>query len=121
MTTANTGLKPRGVTKVLLQTATVLAFNPESSRKEKVRVRFDSGSQRSYVTSSLKSKLGLSTSRKDTLHLNTFGDEQFRKQSCEEVKLGIQGMDGEFTIEVVTSVPNILKTAGGSPGSFQKI
>ena len=99
-TTANTGLKPRGVTQVLLQTATVLAFNPESSRKEKVRVLFDSGSQRSYVTSSLKSKLRLSTSRKETLHLNTFGDEQFRKQSCEEVKLGIQGMDGEFTIEV---------------------
>jgi hypothetical protein len=32
--------------------------------------------------------------------LNTFGEEQFKKQSCEMVELGIQGLDGVFTIEV---------------------
>jgi hypothetical protein len=32
--------------------------------------------------------------------LNTFGEEQFKKRSCEMVELGIQGLDGVFTIEV---------------------
>jgi hypothetical protein len=66
----------------------------------KVRVLFDSGSQRSYVTSSLKSRLGPSTRKRETVHSNTFGEEQFKKQSCEMVELGIQGLDGVFTIEV---------------------
>ena len=34
------------------------------------------------------------------MHLNTFGEEQFKKQSCEMVEIGIQGLDGVFTIEV---------------------
>ena len=92
-TTANTGHRVRGETQVLLQTATVYALNTENSRSVKVRVLFDSGSQRSYVTSSLKSRLGLSTRKRETVHLNTFGEEQFKKQSCEMVELGIQGLD----------------------------
>jgi hypothetical protein len=32
--------------------------------------------------------------------LNTFGEEKFKKQSSEMVELGIQGLDGVFTIEV---------------------
>jgi hypothetical protein len=32
--------------------------------------------------------------------LNTFGEEQFKKQSREMVELGIQGLNGAFTIEV---------------------
>jgi hypothetical protein len=99
-TTANTGHRVRGATQVLLQTATVYALNTENSRSVKFSVLFDSGSQRSYVTSSLRSRLGLSTRKRETVHLNTFGEEQFKKQSCEMVELGIQGLDGVFTIEV---------------------
>ena len=96
-TTANTRHR---TTRVLLQTATVYAVNPENFRKIKVRVLFDSGSQRSYITSSLKSRLGLSTSKKETVHLNTFGQDQFKKQSCEGVRLDLQSLDGDFVIQM---------------------
>ena len=92
-------------THVLLQTATVYAVNPENSRRIKVRVLFDSGSQRSYITSSLKSRLGLSTCKKATVHLGTFGQDQFKKQSCEGVRLDLQGLDGDFVIQMKASTP----------------
>ena len=95
-TTANTRHR---TTHVLLQTATVYAVNPENSRRIKVRVLFDPGSQRSYITSSLKSRLGLSTCKKETVHLNTFAQDQFKKQSCEGVRLDLQGLDGDFVIQ----------------------
>ena len=98
-TTANTRHR---TTHVLLQTATVYAVNLENSRRIKVRVLFDSGSQRSYITSSLKSRLGLSTCKKETVHLNTFGQDQFKKQSCEGVSLDLHGLDGDFVIQMKT-------------------
>ena len=42
-----------------------------------VRVLFDNGSQRSYVSSS-------------DLHINTFGDTSYRKRKCNVVKLCLQ-------------------------------
>ena len=42
-----------------------------------MRVLMDSGSQRSYVTESLKNKLGLVPEKTDELNLNTFGDDKF--------------------------------------------
>lgn len=42
---------------VLLQTATAFAFNESNSESEPVRILFDNGSQLSYVTSQLKSRL----------------------------------------------------------------
>ena len=47
----------------------------------------DSGSQRSYVTESLKNKLGLIPEKTEVLNLNTFGDDKFQKQRCDQVRL----------------------------------
>ncbi len=44
---------------VLLQTARAVAFDENSNQSTPVRVLFDNGSQRSYVTDSLRSRLGL--------------------------------------------------------------
>ena len=85
-------------THALPQTATVYAVNPENSKKIKVRVLCDSGSQRSYITGSLKSRLGLSVSKK-TVHLDTFGLDHSKKQSREGVKLDLQGLDGDFAFK----------------------
>ena len=60
-----------------------------------MRILFDNGSQRSYVTSSLKSRLNLKPIKTETLHLNTFGGSTFRKQSCEVVKLRLRKNEGE--------------------------
>jgi len=71
----------RNKERVVLQTAKAMAFNEDISKSTHVRILFDNGSQRSYVTSNLKSI------KTETLHLNTFGGSTFRKQSCEVVKL----------------------------------
>ena len=80
---------------VLLQTAKVLATNAEGTKSTDVRILFDNGSQRSYVTNSVKSRLHLKPCKSETLHLNTFGDDKFRKQSCEVVNLCLKKPGGE--------------------------
>ena len=73
-TTVNTIDTVKGRQLVLLQTARAVATNGVKSRIENVRILFDNGSQRSYITDSLRTRLGLSPVRKKKLNLNTFGD-----------------------------------------------
>ncbi|XP_068757562.1 uncharacterized protein [Montipora capricornis] len=80
---------------VLLQTAKAIAFDEDNSKSTYVRILFDNGSQRSYVTSSLKSRLNLKPIKTETLHLNMFGGSTFRKQSCEVVKLRLRKNEGK--------------------------
>ena len=77
-TTASSGSKGT----VLLQTASTIARNEDSAKSTRVKFLFDNGSQRSYVTDNLKSRLGLKYTKK-MLHLNTFGEKTFRKQKCD--------------------------------------
>ncbi|XP_044165233.1 uncharacterized protein LOC122949165 [Acropora millepora] len=55
-----------------------------------VRVLFDNGSQRSYVSSSVTSRLNLKPVTSEILQINTFGDTNYRKQKCNVVKLCLQ-------------------------------
>ena len=63
-----------------------------------MKVLMDSGSQRSYVTESLKNKLGLIPEKTEVLNLNTFGDDKFRKQRCDQVQLQLQGQTKDIEI-----------------------
>ena len=72
---------------VLLQTAQATALDVTSKRQAPVRVLFDCGSQRSYVTENLCSKLELSPIRSERLHLNTFGDAHHKTRNCKSYKL----------------------------------
>jgi len=72
---------------VLLQTAHALTSNGTSSRSANVRVLFDTGSQRSYVTESLVKCLNLKPLRKERLQLNTFGESGFKGKSCDLVQI----------------------------------
>ena len=71
---------------ILLQTAQAIACDETSQRQACVHVLFDCGSQRSYVTKSLCSKLDLSPVS-ERLHLNTFGDVQHKPMNCKLFKL----------------------------------
>ena len=86
---------------VLLQTAQAEATNSGKSKVENVRVLFDNGSQRSYITDSLKTRLGLSSIRKERLNLNTFGNSKFKPQSCDVVKVYLRkpGNEDVFCVE----------------------
>lgn len=84
ITTTNT-VRNKGT--VLLQTAKATAFNEDNLKSSLLRILFDSGSQRSYITSNLKSRLNLNPIKAETLYLNIFGGSTFQKQSCEVFKL----------------------------------
>ena len=72
---------------ILLQTATAIATNENQSTSVAVKILFGNGSQRSYVTDNLKSKLGLKPTSTETLQLNMFGETAYRSQRCQVVTL----------------------------------
>ena len=102
-TTASSGSKGT----VLLQTASAIARNEDSTKSTRVKILFDNGSQRSYVTDNLKSRLGLKSTKKEMLHLNTFGEEAFRKQKCDVLTLFLEDVNEETSRVCVLSFPTI--------------
>ena len=92
---------------ILLQTARTFALKDNQSKKVPVRILFDSGSQRSYITDELCDKLNLRVEGKENLNLNTFGSNRYRKQSCTRVKVRIEIMDRNFVEITALSHPVI--------------
>lgn len=98
-TTTSVHSKSRGT--VLLQTAQAMAVNNQNSANTNVSILLDTGSQQSYVTNRLKTKLNLSPVKSETLHLNTFGEESYKKQQCDVVNLHLQGAHGEIEVSAL--------------------
>ena len=95
-----TGNVKRNSRTVFLQTARAVAYNEANNRSTPVRVLFDNGSQRSYITDNIRLRLGLAPVSKEKLKLNTFGESRYKTQSCEVVKLDLKkpGFDKTITI-----------------------
>ena len=93
--------------KVLLQTANTIAYKEGESTGVPVRILFDNGSQRSYITENLKRKLNLKPVKKETVHLNTFGGEKFSKSVCSLVKLNLRGVSDERVELTALSFPTL--------------
>ena len=104
-TTTTTSTNAKG--QVMLQTATALATNEDGSKTAKVKILFDSGSQRSYITNSLKSRLNIKSKKTETLHLNTFGERSYRKQKCEVSPLLLRSNKNEDILISTLSFPVI--------------
>ena len=64
---------------VLLQAAKGIAFDENNWKSSHVPILFDNGSQRSYITNNLKSKLNLTPMKIETLHFNTLGGKFISK------------------------------------------
>ncbi|CAM1310776.1 Uncharacterised protein g5510 [Pycnogonum litorale] len=80
---------------ILLQTARTYVYKPEDPRKKvKVRILLDSGSQRSYITSSLKDKLNLIVHDTNNVKINAFGNTGVQ-QIVERTELSIQLLNKE--------------------------
>lgn len=76
---------------ILLQTATVYAFNLESPEcKLKLNVLMDSGSQSSYITKRACRELSLRKLGSKPMSIMTFGNKKERQERCGIVKLGIE-------------------------------
>lgn len=86
-----------GSTTTQLNTATANASDCNRNRYKRRSVEIsrsenllDNGSQRSYVTDNLKSKLGLKSTSTKTLCLNTFGETAYRNQRCQVITLPLR-------------------------------
>ena len=66
-----------------------MATNEETKTSTKVRILFDNGSQRSYVTEQVCSRLRLKPIHTERLQVNTFGGERFKIKQCKMVKFDI--------------------------------
>lgn len=71
---------------VLLQTARAVATNDETQTNTGIRILFDNGSQHSYVTENICTRLRLRPIHSERIQVNTFGGEQFKTKQCKMVK-----------------------------------
>ena len=92
ISSTNTSSVTKSQRTVLLQTAHALAFAEPSGRAVQVRILLDSGSQLSYVTERLQHQLGLKHTKFEKLHLNTFGSNCYKTQTCAVVRFYIRGL-----------------------------
>jgi len=60
----------------------------------KARIILDSGSQRSYITKSLKDELSLPVECQETMLIKTFGSQDKKLQTCDAVCFGVKLHDG---------------------------
>lgn len=70
-------------------------------RSVPAQVLFNTGSQQSYIRRSLQHRLGLNPIRKETLQLNTFGENKSKREYCDVFKINLSnknsGSSTEFT------------------------
>ena len=82
------------------------------TRASKVRVIFDSCSQRSYVSQRLAKQLCLLIIGHDPLSIKTFGEESSRLRSCELVQVAVKGIVGmslyvnAYVVPVICTPPS---------------
>ena len=74
---------------VLLQTAFAIATDDETQKEAGVRILFDNGSQRSYVTENVCAKLRSRPIHSERLQVNTFGGQQFKVKQCKVVRFSL--------------------------------
>ena len=97
---------------MLLQTARTRIFTA-NDQLIPVRILLDNGSQRSYITNALKSRLKLVPVRQERLSVNTFGTAGFKREQCDALSVTLQGINGENIEIQVLSFPvicSMLKT-----------
>ena len=95
-------------TPILLQTARAVVLNPDNTNQcMTVRILFDGGSQRSYITDHVKRSLGLSAEVVESVLIKTFGSKTDHTQLCDIVKLLMRMKNGETLKLSLLSVPFI--------------
>ena len=77
-----------------------MVSNPISGHHRSVRVLFDNGSQRSYITEEVSQQLRLKPDHRERLQLNTFGDNHHKVRGCNAVNLNILKTDRTDSINI---------------------
>ena len=97
---------------VLLQTARTYTYTANEELIP-VRVLMGNGSQRSYVSQHLRSRLGLATLRKEQLTLNRFSNKQFSKREGDLIRVRLVRKQGGDVDIVALSFPAICSPLQG--------
>ena len=107
-------------TSVLLQTAKIFVSRADDPNHcIQARLIFDTGSQRSYVSTRLRNALQLPTINQETLMIKTFGSETGQVQSRDLVQLCVQGMTSQTFLYVnAYAVPIICSPLQNQAVSF---
>ncbi|CAC5418971.1 unnamed protein product [Mytilus coruscus] len=95
---------------VLMQIAKVEVNNPNDSLKQTTRLLFDSGSQRTYVSQKLASKLKLKSEGDEEITIVTFGSEKARTVKTASTSLCIRLNNGKVLKISANIVPVISGT-----------
>eukprot|EP00794_Sanderia_malayensis_P019302 gene19302-biopygen16181 len=97
--------------RVALQTALAMV---DGKRECVVRVLFDTGSQKSFITAKAASRLGLRPERSEELTIKSFGSKGGNVAAREVVKLDLSSLQGEegnkveaFIVGNISDLPNI--------------
>ena len=106
-------------TPVLLQTARAQIFKPSNPGETKeIRLIFDNGSQRSYITNKLVDLLSLTHHHTETMIIKTFGSSEGSKQACKVVSIGLNLKDGGTLKLSLLSVPLICEPLSCQPITY---
>ncbi|XP_053395581.1 uncharacterized protein LOC123525911 [Mercenaria mercenaria] len=100
---------------VLMQTAQTEICNEQNSVYERARLLFDSGSQRTYITERLATKLGLKPEDEQELKLVTFGSENTKVIKTKSAKISIKLNNGSYMKITANVVPTISGTIRRNP------
>ena len=92
---------------VLMQTAKCNVFNKVTGKQENIRMLFDSGSQRTYITEDLAKKLSLTLGEKSKISLVTFGSEKPQPLVTPSTVLNIELKDGSALQITANIIPKI--------------
>ena len=106
-------------TPILLQTARASVCKVNNLEiSQKVRIIFDCGSQRSYITDEFKSYVMLDPVCSETMLIKTFVSEDCSTQLCEQVELEILLQLGDSLKMSFLSVPLICEPISGRSISY---
>ena len=87
-------------TKILLQTAKGVIYNPKNPNiTMKARLILDSGSQRTYISTKLRNILNLESEGKCSMAIKTFGSNEDTIQTIDQVQFGVK-VQGEPNLQL---------------------
>ena len=72
-----------------------------NSQKKNAHLLFDSGSQRSYISKTLREELKLPTVRTEILIIKVFGNDRFKSEKVDIVSLILVGNEKFVTIKAI--------------------
>ena len=107
--------------RILLQTAEANVYDDSLNNVLKVRVLFDTGSQKSYVSQRVQNILRLKTIEHETLSILTFGTTQASPRTLEKIQLNLSNVSTNENVAVdALAIPYICAPITEQPITFAK-